>query len=297
MTKSEWGPLDDFQQQYRNLMEGLWYQGEKVPATQWQSQDITSRPGMEYSRELQNVRVIYRVPGSQPALEQALRPSVPWAEDHFLERVSGEPLNPPPSEQWWPYAVRGNEEHKTPFDHLARFSHTYPERIWPKMAGEPGYREIDGPLSGIRYRYGDLNDVVQLLKKDILTRQAYLPIWFPEDTGAVEGQRVPCTLGYHFLFRPGYFSGSYVGQVVYYLRSCDLIRHFTDDAYMAARLLQWIVEKLRVNGIDARPHLLVMYISSLHTFAGDDYRISQELGVKMRPPHEDEEDEVYGSAV
>lgn len=188
---------------------------------------------------------------------------MPWAEDQFLERVSGQPLNPPPSEAWWPYAQAGNAAHKTD----EKFSHTYPERFWPKRAGAgpdmrfTDWQEGECDAYGIRYPYGDLNDVVAQLEKDRTTRQAYLPVFFPEDTGAVEGQRVPCTLGYHFLWRRQL-------NVTYFIRSCDFVRHFTDDAYMAARLGQWVAEK-----VGADTGALTMHIVSLHIFEADRTRM------------------------
>ena len=66
-------------------------------------------------------------------------------------------------------------------------------------------------------------------------------------------------------------------DVVYYIRSCDLLRHFTDDVYMACRLLQWVVGKLTENEIDARASQLIMHISSLHVFRGDYQRLEQMI--------------------
>merc|ERR1712167_60985 len=104
--------------------------------------------------------------------------------------------------EYWPFAQKNNKQ----FKKAKKFSHTYPERIWPPSK------------KGIRFRYGNLDNIVELFNKDKLTRQAFLPIWFPEDTGAVHGERVPCTLGYHFIIRDGYM------HVNYYIRSCDYLR-------------------------------------------------------------------------
>lgn len=197
--------------------------------------------------EVQDVSFAYAIPGNDLGqLQKEMEPNLPWAEDHFMERVSGIPHNPPPSSAWWPFATANNEAFKSD----EQFSHTYPERIWPKWAGQ----HVQA-AEGIRYQWGDLDDVVKLLRERPGTRQAYLPIWFPEDTGAVEGQRVPCTLGYHLLVRDGRL------KVVYYIRSCDFYRHFRDDAYMAARLGQWVAEQIGV-----KADKLVMHISSLHVF-------------------------------
>jgi thymidylate synthase len=186
--------------------------------------------------------------------QRAINPNLPWAEEHFQERVSGVPHNPPPSHVRWPFAQRGNSDHT---DGDTKFSHTYPERFW-------------APIShmGIRYQYGNLDDLVLLLQSRPGTRQAYLPVWFPEDLAAanVHQVRVPCTLGYHFLLRHGAL------KVTYYIRSCDFYRHFRDDVYMAGRLAQWICQRLNLKE-EVVPSRLVMHISSLHIFSAERGRI------------------------
>lgn len=246
------------------------------------AQDVSTRPEFA-THELANVTLTMSVPTLMSVLQSDLGPNLPWAEDHFQERVGGKPLNPAPSEAWWPYAQQGNKSHK---DGVV-FSHTYPERMWSRY-NFADYQDIivNGqvePLKriyedrmGIRYRYGDLGDVVNLLDRDPFTRQAYLPIWFPEDTGAVDGQRVPCSLGYHFIRRGPYL------DCQYYMRSCDLFRHFTDDAYMTARLIQWICEQLwqrddmtRNNEYYPFVGSLTMYIANLHCFKGDEHKFKE----------------------
>lgn len=251
---------------FTNTLKLVADRGVELPASRWQSQDVSDKDEMS-PIELMSHTMDWPVLTGTDWAQQYYRPNLPWAEDHFQERVSGEPLNPPPSEQWWPFRVRGNSDHK----HGEIFSHTYPERIWPKWAGVPGELEPATGYSqqrGIRYAYGDLDDVVDLIVREPLTRQAFLPIWFPEDTGAIDGQRVPCTLGYHFLFRPD-ADGLLRGTITYYMRSCDVLRHLKDDAYMAARLLQWVVGKLKGYGITAQPNTLIMHVASLHIFKGD----------------------------
>jgi hypothetical protein len=256
------------------LTHALVHSAPFVDAGRWQSQDISGRPEMT-PKELSHVIFDMKVPETMPELQQIVEPNLPWAEDHFQERVGGEPVNPAPSEAWWPFAVKGNEDHKM----LPEvYSHTYPERIWPKDAGAGGSRFNPGAPEpkgyhvsdtnwGIRFAYGDLDDVVDLLNREPMTRQAYLPIWFPEDTGVVHGERVPCTLGYHFLMRLGRL------DVSYFMRSCDFVRHFQDDVYMAARLCQWVAE--RMDGVF--PGHLNMHISSLHIFRGDLPRLQRIL--------------------
>lgn len=170
------------------------------------------------------------IPTTIEDARELILPNLPWADKHFNERISHVPYNPPPSHKEWPFGRRNNEA----FTSEDKFDHTYPERFWPKFAAVPPTSTL-GPLVGIRFEYGDLDDVIDLLGRDPETRQAYLPIFFPEDTGANGGKgRVPCTLGYHFMIRSGYL------HVGYIMRSCDAFRHFRDDLYMATLLAQHV---------------------------------------------------------
>lgn len=208
------------------------------------------------THELMHVQDVFDVDRFSGAWAEVMKPNLPWAEDHFQERISGEPMNPSPSEAWWPFARAGNAEHKgADF----KFSHTYPERFWPKRAGVDDI-PVDF-LMGIRFAYGDLNDLIQVLKNNPRSRQAYLPIWFPEDlTAAAQGERVPCSMGYHFIYNPAH-QGL---DCVYTMRSCDLVRFYRDDVYMAGRLLQHVAQK-----VDSAPGKLVINIANLHCFPGD----------------------------
>jgi hypothetical protein len=245
----------------------------------WHAQDIP--PVEQYAMyELLNAKVELDIPPSQAALVGTVHPHMPWAEEHFRERVSGVPHNPPPSHKHWPWA-KFNAQHQ---DADKKFSHTYPERFWPKFAGshrqqlaKRGSVPSDTHL-GIRFPYGDLNDVVSLLVRNPMTRQAYLPVWFPEDTGNVSNVRVPCTLGYHFMIRDGRM------DCWYPMRSCDFIRHMQDDVYMAARLVQWMCQHVtqqtnEESGVDDEggfiPGTLHMTVSSLHAFVGDTHVLNK----------------------
>lgn len=243
-----------------NVLEHITYQLSKAPVVrvgEWQAIQNQDMPQAN-TIEVEDLSFKISIPQSGEELQKLIEPNLPWAEDHFQERISGIPLNPPPSSSWWPFAQQDNSE----FKQNQLFSHTYPERMWPKFT-----KQLGGIQQGIRYNYGDLDDVVRLLRERPGTRQAYLPIWFPEDTGAVDGQRVPCTLGYHFLIRDGKL------KIVYYIRSCDFYRHFRDDVYMAARLGQWMAAEVGVQ-VDT----LVMHISSMHVFEPERGRLEIDLG-------------------
>ncbi|WNN96145.1 thymidylate synthase [Gordonia phage Nodigi] len=261
------------------LVELLLTRVDPITRRSWQS---TSAPSPV--RELSNVVLEFNVPGAAgfwanrcypyPVHES---PDLRWAEEHHLERVGGEPLNPAPSYERWPWHSESQRERfkaetvekrsadgahvrYVPVAPAAPFDHTYPERMWPKYARQQVQR-------GIRFAYGDLLSVVHLLHKDPDTRQAYLPIWFPEDTGSEHGQRVPCTLGYHFIR-----NGDKL-DVNYFIRSCDITRHFTNDVYMTGRLLQFVVERLhQLDDQEVMVGTLTMFASNLHMFTADEWR-------------------------
>lgn len=270
-------PLNPFKQHFVQVTEHL-LDTDPVFVGEWQSQQIEQK-----MFELLHVVVDIPMPETAEEAAEMTGARMPWAEDHFQERVGGEPLNPSPSEQWWPFRKKSadgdtNKDHKSEGE---AFSHTYPERMWPKHANEEyGYngRDVQGDPGwihyGIRFAYGDLQDIVNQLVKSPLTRQAYLPIWFPEDTGAVHGKRVPCTLGYHFIIRNGKL------DISYFMRSTDLLRHYQDDVYMAIRLAQWVVQKVNDGmawkynepmppGQELEVGTLVFHTANMHIFEGD----------------------------
>lgn len=250
----------------------------KVHTERWQGFDISQRPEAAMFEQLfYNFSADLR----QEDLEyyrQDIKPNIPWADDHFAERIGGEPLNP--GEQWrkWPYAQKAAES----LDENGQFNHTYMERYWPRYAGLtaggkldpdrfiPGVKNNTGLIKeerkGIRYRYGDLNDLIISLAQEPHTRQAYLPIFFPEDTGIANPGRKPCTLGYHFIMRDDHL------HVTYYIRSCDFVRHLRDDIYLTIRLLLHILDQLRLKDPvwqSVKPGRYRMDIVSLHCFVND----------------------------
>jgi hypothetical protein len=256
MTKAFQKPSEAIEWTKRSMLDF----GFEVHTEKWQSIDAPDAMWEKFNHSFS-----FMIPERVGDLVREVKPNLPWADDHFDERVSGIPLNPPPSNEWWPFNQRKNEE----FKKEEQFSHTYPERMWPKFGGEKFGKSlmsdhIEEPQRGLRYDYGDFDDVVNLLKNEPFTRQAFLPIWFPEDTGSVHGERVPCTIGYHFIRRGDHL------HVIYYIRSCDFIRHFRDDVYLACRKVLWVLDKLKQmdheRWKDVKPGWYTMHITSLHCF-------------------------------
>lgn len=140
-----------------------------------------------------------------------------------------------------------------------RFNHTYMTRLWPRRL------DSGSVLYGHEGEYGDLRTLVDMLAWEPDTRQAYIPLYFPEDTG-LEGRK-PCTLGYQFIMRENQL------HIYYPLRSCDFVRHWADDCYLAVRLLLWVLDECRqCNPKDwegIKPGSYTMHCTSLHVFAND----------------------------
>ena len=208
-----------------------------------------------------------------------IHPNTEWANAHFQERISGHPLNP--GKEWanWPFALSAAKFVQT------RFNHTYSERLWPKFArrtedgvmpkriGGRGYPDKDPrPNYGIAHHYGDLRDLVELLAHEPHTRQAYIPLFFPEDTGKSDGGRKVCSLGYNFLVRENKL------HVWYPLRSCDFVRHFSDDCYLTIRLLLWVLDECRKLNPEfwtrVKPGTFAFHATSLHIFRNDKEKLA-----------------------
>ena len=269
----------DFETAIQQASYQIQYRSSVVHSARWQGSDIGQRPEMA-THEITHIS--FAVPMSR-GLEDldhyrsSIRPNLPWADNHFEERVCGSPINPGVEWENWPY----NKSAATFLDSGGKFNHNYMERYWPKLANKVGEatstpEDFKGALEkynintfdfrfGIRYDYGDLADVVKLLAEDPYTRQAYLPVWFPEDTGG-GSKRAPCTIGYHFLMRDGKL------DINYHIRSCDFVRHFRDDIYLTIRLALWVINecsKLDDRWKDVKPGKFLMQIGSLHIFRND----------------------------
>jgi hypothetical protein len=246
---------------------------ELLPRTKaglWQGSEAFKDLDMYVLRDITLKQII---PFDKDSLHTLTRADLPWAEGHFQERIRGKPTNPGETYKYWPYHNNlDNSEFKD-----EKFSHTYQERFWPKKAGEDMlsmFARIDGKdynTRGIRFEYGDYNDVVKQLGENPLTRQAYLPIFFPEDTGAKNNIRVPCTLGYLFEIIGGQLN------MTYYIRSCDVFRHFRNDVYLAGRLIQHTQCLLFNNyNLKLEPGILNMKIANLHLFINDAYPLTKK---------------------
>jgi hypothetical protein len=63
-----------------------------------------------------------------------------------------------------------------------------------------------------------------------------------------------------------------IASIWYPLRSCDLRRHYSDDAYLAVRMLLWVIDRCRERSEYwnvVKPGFLAMHMTSLHCFEND----------------------------
>lgn len=228
----------------RGMFKLLYDMGKEIQTQKWQGVE-TPQPMLEI------LHVVFqsKMANDKSIAADLIKPNLPWADLHFEERVGGVPSNPGNTFHLWPFwrgGHRNNDE----------FTHTYQQRLWTNH------------LEGIKYRYGNLGDVVELLKREPDTRQAFVPVWFPEDTGVTHGGRVPCTIGYHFIVRDNKL------DVTYYLRSCDARRHFLDDLYLCNRLALWIRDQVDPSW---RMGDMRVIITSFHIFQSDYYWLQKTI--------------------
>jgi len=230
----------------KKLYDDLYENGHTTKAKKWQAIDSP-----DALLEIINRYVQMEMPETIEELAKESVADLPWSENHFQERINPDcNRNPGFEYQNWPYyrPEQHNSQFRAEGEGDTFFSHTYMERFWP-----------DKTLVGtgrMGYNFGDFEDLVNRLKEDPESRQAFFAIWHPQDQ-ANDGVRLPCTIGYHFLIRNGKL------HLTYLIRSCDILRHFKNDVYMTTRLAQYVRDQ-----VDPTLELgeLSMWIGSLHCF-------------------------------
>lgn len=228
----------------------------KVHTEDWQGVGVKDNPAAS-TRELLSVFFTVNMMGhSAESLRLELNPHLPWADEHFEERVGGVPVNPPPSYKRWRHA-----ESSERFLRDGLFDACYPERFWSKNARHPSL--TDGQIGYFPHRgfqgkeNGDLNNLVELLTNRPLTRRGYMPLFHPEETGE-QDRRVMCSTGFWVVNRQDKL------HLTYHIRSADFANHFMDDLYLFARLQLWVCEQTKTE-----PGDFICWVGSLHIFAND----------------------------
>lgn len=153
---------------------------------------------------------------------------IEWAEEEFKERISPELINPGEA-----YKIREVWEE---FMHDGKFSYTYNERM--------------------RYQ---IDNVIECLKTTPHSRNALIVLWEPIDNTRIGGKaRVPCSIYYQFLIRNGKLN------LIYNIRSNDLMQHWCWDVYLAIKLQEYIADK-----IGREKGWFMQQIGSLHSYQKD----------------------------
>lgn len=236
---------------YRNFKESaseikrdLAEMGILIHTISYQDKDIRDNPDFE-SFELQNY--IYTV--TEPRVED-LDPSQPWADLEFIERMTP---NINPGEAW-----------KYRPDIWEQFLRCPKDCSGHEKIGFCGPEDCSGSIFDYTYSerihlFNQLDQIVWVLGKDPMSRQAFLSIWSPEDCQGMGGvRRIPCSLGYQFQIRRGALN------ITYLQRSSDFSTHFENDVFMAHQLQVEVARRLEVP-VGMYTH----WIGSLHLFRKD----------------------------
>jgi thymidylate synthase len=220
----------NFNEALNEIKRDLSEMGVVVHPQTMQDKYVADNPDYQ-TKELQNY--IYTVTNPTESIHQ-LKPSQPWADFEFYERIdeSAHPLNPG-------MAWTARKEVWTEFLHQGKFAYTYNERY-------------------------HTSDQLRRLAREIIehpdSRQLYLAMWDVEkDIPKLGGSgRVPCSLGYLFQKRGGKLNMTYM------MRSCDFITHFQNDAFLSVRLLEHMAI---LSGTQAGN--FTHFMGSLHVYSKD----------------------------
>jgi thymidylate synthase len=120
---------------------------------------------------------------------------------------------------------------------------------------------INKDTGRLRYTYSErlwyqIDNIIRLLRDKPGTRQAFMAVWDPkEDVAVLERERVPCSIGYHFLIRGNKLI------MLYSMRSLEVDKCLGNDMYTASKMLEYIADQVGVE-----PGYIQFNVGSLHIF-------------------------------
>lgn len=200
-------PYEMYEETKRDLAE----MGILVKPKTMQDKVVEGNPDY-YTKELQNYSYML-LNASSKEVNEVMPVINPWADAEFEERitnpyVTGNFINPGEA-----YKLR--QDVWDEYLHNGKMAYTYNELIWNN---------------------DQCTKVINRLKFDPESRQLWISLWDPtRDPDLLGGiSRVPCSLGYGFQVREGKLNMHYV------MRSCDFSTHFSNDVYLAIKLLEWV---------------------------------------------------------
>jgi len=185
---------------------------------------------------MNNLDGVFHLPGQAEEMKE-------YAEMEFADRIEPTTLNP--GRAW---KTRKNVWNEFRERNKGRFAYTYNERI--RMS---------------------LDYVIEALRNDINSRQAVLSIWNPVlDPPKMGIDRVPCSLYYQFITEPSNDDSVPKLNIIYAMRSLDLVTHMPVDIYLAIRMLGHV--SMRV-GCDVGKFF--MNVASLHYYKKDGAKLER----------------------
>lgn len=222
-------------EEFRNLTE----LGTEVQSNTMQDKDVRTNEDYKTKELIGNTFTIldtsdaedmYKVMKNKYNVELPLD----WANSEFEERISDLEQNPGEA-----YKIR--EEVWNEFLHNGKFAYTYNERINP-------YKK----------------EIINQLSINPNTRQAIISIFNPLlDVKNMGGKsRIPCSIFYQFLIRE--IQGKRKLNMIYVMRSSDLLTHFVNDVYLAIKMQRYIAKQLELE-----VGSYTMFVSSFHAYFKD----------------------------
>ena len=159
-----------------------------------------------------------------------------WCDHEFAERTALTSMNP--GEAW-----KIRREIWTEYLHDGKFGYTYSERM--------------------NYQ---INEIIEELQTNPSTRQAIIEVHNNNlDLNSLGGvKRIPCSMHYQFLIREEKV------DMIYIMRSSDLLLHFCNDNYLAIMLQNYVADCL---GREVGKY--TFFTGSLHSY----YKDLKERGI------------------
>lgn len=225
----------NFQEALSEIQRDLAEMGIDVHTKTMQNKNIENDE--RYStKELQfySYRVLNPLDSAQALINKLPNPS--WALAEWQERKSGIEGNP----------VNPGEAYKLRED------------IWDEFLNKEG--KFDYSYSERFSINAQVQKVIDALRRDNMSRQAYINMWLPKDYDflGTAVSRVPCSLSYLFQFRQGKLN------MEYSMRSCDFGTHFYNDVFEALSLMSYVSQKTGLPMGD-----FIHHIASFHVYQKD----------------------------
>jgi thymidylate synthase len=234
--------LDMIQEVNRDLL----VQGISVPVKHYQNKSLFGED--QLTKELVGVSFLISKPLKKREemvkflFKEDYKRILEYCEQEFKDRISETPLNPGNS-----YLIRQDMWQKFIVGEENKFDYTYSERL-----------------------YWQFENIIQNLKEDIHSRQAFIQIFQSNiDNNKLGGDsRIPCSTDYQFLIRNNRL------YCIYHMRSSDYFGHFPIDIYLSTRLMEYLIDRLKEFYPELKIGSLIFFAGSFHAYNWDLKKVS-----------------------